>query len=88
MDVLFDGRSFRHFSSPRIQTRHTHGTGCTLSAAITANLAVGLSIEESVMRAKRYITTAIEHSLNIGQGVGPTNHFYELYQKAGVDVVE
>ncbi len=88
VDVLYDGNSFKHFTSPRIETKHTHGTGCTLSAAIAANLAIGLPVEEAVLRAKRYITNAIEHGLAIGKGVGPTHHFYELYKKAGMQVVE
>ncbi|MDP3487454.1 MAG: bifunctional hydroxymethylpyrimidine kinase/phosphomethylpyrimidine kinase [Bacillota bacterium] len=86
VDVLFDGTCFRHFSSPRIYTTNTHGTGCTLSAAIAANLANRLPIIEAVQRAKQYITTAIEHSFRIGKGVGPVHHFYDLYQKAGLKV--
>jgi hydroxymethylpyrimidine/phosphomethylpyrimidine kinase len=79
-DLLYDGREFLRFSSPRIQTKNTHGTGCTLSSAIAANLALGLPIERAVEKAKAYVTTAIEHSLSIGKGHGPTHHFYELYQ--------
>jgi hydroxymethylpyrimidine/phosphomethylpyrimidine kinase len=83
-DVLFDGRSFTYLKGRRINTRNTHGTGCTLSAAIASNLAVGCSASEAVSKAKEYITTAIENSLAIGKGVGPTNHFYSLYKKAGI----
>jgi hydroxymethylpyrimidine/phosphomethylpyrimidine kinase len=83
-DVLFDGRDIKYFKSKRINTKNTHGTGCTLSSAIASNLALGYSIAEAVEKAKEYITTAIEHSLSIGKGVGPTNHFYTLYKKAGV----
>jgi hydroxymethylpyrimidine/phosphomethylpyrimidine kinase len=79
-DLLYDGRAERRFSSPRIQTKNTHGTGCTLSSAIASNLALGFPIEEAVEKAKRYITVAIEHSLSIGRGHGPTHHFYELYK--------
>ena len=68
----------------RVPTKNTHGTGCTLSSAIAANLARGMSAPEAVKAAKRYITVAIEHALPIGKGVGPTHHFYELYQKAGL----
>lgn len=83
-DVLYDGKSIIYFRSNRINTKNTHGTGCTLSSAIASQLALGLSVNESVKKAKEYITTAIEHSLDIGHGVGPTNHFYTLYKKAGM----
>lgn len=84
VDLLYDGENIIHFHSERIQTKNTHGTGCTLSSAIAANLALGNTVEHSVKKAKDYITTAIIHSLDIGHGVGPTNHFYELYKKAGI----
>lgn len=83
-DILYDGREFSYFSSMRIATKNTHGTGCTLSSAITANLALGYTLNQAVLRAKEYITIAIEHSLSIGKGVGPTHHFYTLYKKAGL----
>jgi hydroxymethylpyrimidine/phosphomethylpyrimidine kinase len=84
VDVLYDGKEFTYFSTERIITKNTHGTGCTLSSAITSNLALGYSIKEAVSKAKQYITTAIQHSLDIGHGVGPTHHFYELYKKGGM----
>lgn len=84
IDLLSDGQKVKVFKTERVKTKNTHGTGCTLSSAITANLAVGYSLEKSVKLAKDYITTAIKHSLEIGQGVGPTHHFYALYQKAGL----
>ncbi len=84
-DVLLTNGEFIYYTSPRIKTKNTHGTGCTLSSAIASNLALGYSMTEAVKRAKRYITTAIEHSFSIGKGVGPTNHFYELYEKAGLN---
>ncbi|WP_107727568.1 bifunctional hydroxymethylpyrimidine kinase/phosphomethylpyrimidine kinase [Desmospora activa] len=74
-DLLYDGGNFHVFTAPRLHTRHTHGTGCTFSAAITAELAKGHSLLEAVRVAKAYITEAIRHPLNIGQGHGPTNHF-------------
>lgn len=83
-DILYDGREFSYFSSLRIATKNTHGTGCTLSSAITANLALGYSLNEAVSLAKEYITIAIQHSLSIGKGVGPTHHFYTLYKRAGL----
>jgi len=78
VDVLFDGSDFHVFRSPRIDTPHTHGTGCTYAATIAANLAKGYSLVDSVERAKRYVTLAIEHGLAIGSGHGPTDHFYFL----------
>lgn len=84
-DILFNGRDYSYFSSSRIATKNTHGTGCTLSSAITSNLALGYSLNEAVSRAKEYITTAIQHSFSIGKGVGPTHHFYSLYKKAGLN---
>lgn len=83
IDVLFDGKEISYFKSERIDTKNTHGTGCTLSSAITSNLAKGIEIKEAIKKSKEYITIAIKHSLDIGHGVGPTNHFYELYKKGG-----
>lgn len=75
VDVLFDGREFTYFSSERICTRNTHGTGCTFSAAITAQLAKGSSVYDAVNIAKEFIQAAIADPLNIGNGHGPTNHW-------------
>jgi len=84
IDVLFDGKEIIYYDCERIPTKNTHGTGCTLSSAIAANISLGNTMAESVKIAKEYITIAIEHSLDIGKGVGPTNHFYSLYKKAGM----
>lgn len=84
VDILYDGTVFTYYNSPRIDTKNTHGTGCTLSSAIASNLGKGLSIVEAIENAKNYITVAIENSFSIGKGVGPTHHFYELYKKAGL----
>jgi hydroxymethylpyrimidine/phosphomethylpyrimidine kinase len=72
--LLFDGE-FLEFPAERIATRHTHGTGCTYSAAITAFLATGLDLREAVARAKRFITEAIRTNPGLGQGAGPVNHW-------------
>lgn len=85
-DLLFDGHEITYLPSARIATKNTHGTGCTLSSAIAANLGQGLALADAVSKAKAYITIAIEHALPIGHGVGPTHHFYELYRKAGLAV--
>lgn len=79
-DILFDGKSFYSFSTKRIDTKNTHGTGCTFSSAIASNLALELDFYTAVRAAKDYVTMAIEHSLEIGKGHGPTNHFYNLYK--------
>jgi len=73
IDVLHDGKRTHEFWTLRVPVRHTHGTGCQLSAAITANLARGRSLADSVAEAKRFITTAIAHGLAIGKGTGPAN---------------
>ena len=79
VDVLLDGNSEpRLFQAARIDTKNTHGTGCTFSAAIAAQLAQGKSLEDAIQNAKVYITEAIRHGLSIGKGHGPTNHFYFL----------
>jgi hydroxymethylpyrimidine/phosphomethylpyrimidine kinase len=74
VDVLFYGGKFREFVSPRIATRHTHGTGCTFSAAITAGLAAGSNLEDAIAKAKHYITEAIRSNPGLGSGAGPLNH--------------
>lgn len=78
IDVLFDGSEYYEFKGIRIETKNTHGTGCTLSSAITSNLAIGFDIVESILRAKDYIQNAIENSFSLGKGVGPVDHFYKF----------
>ncbi len=73
-DVLYHRGEWMEFTAPRIETRHTHGTGCTFSAAITASLAAGNDLPEAVRRAKRYITEAIRNSPGLGGGAGPLEH--------------
>lgn len=83
-DLFYDGTNFHWIKGERIYTKNTHGTGCTLSSAIAANLARGESLFDAIRHAKHYITLAIKHSLSLGHGNGPTNHFYELYEKANL----
>ncbi|MBR4153443.1 MAG: bifunctional hydroxymethylpyrimidine kinase/phosphomethylpyrimidine kinase [Selenomonadaceae bacterium] len=76
-DYLFDGAG-QWFNGRRIETQNTHGTGCTLSSAIAANLAKGCDLKESVGRAKNYLTGALSTGLNLGKGRGPLNHGFNL----------
>lgn len=77
-DILFDGQEFTEFFSEHIASRNTHGTGCTYSAAIAANLAQGKTVKEAVAVSKKFITEAIRQSLNLGGGIGPLNHFVTI----------
>jgi hydroxymethylpyrimidine/phosphomethylpyrimidine kinase len=81
IDLFFDGTTCEELMSPRIETLHTHGTGCTFSAAITAQLANGMTMRDAVLTAKEFIRAAIEDGLGIGGGHGPTNHW--AYNKRG-----
>jgi len=76
VDVLYDGTTFHAVRAPRIDTPHTHGTGCTYASAIAAHLAHGRDLPTAVEQAKAYVTGAIEHALPLGSGHGPTNHFF------------
>jgi hydroxymethylpyrimidine/phosphomethylpyrimidine kinase len=77
-DLLYDGEKFHTFTSKRIETKNTHGTGCTLASTIAANLAKEMVIMDAVKAAKEYIQKAIEHAddLQIGSGHGPVHHFW------------
>ena len=78
IDVLLDGDVFHEFRAARVKTRHTHGTGCTYSAAVTAGLATGLQLVEAVARAKKFVTLAIQNNPGLGRGQGPLNHWVSL----------
>jgi hydroxymethylpyrimidine/phosphomethylpyrimidine kinase len=77
-DVLCADGAFTLLEAERIETKNTHGTGCTYSAAIATQLGLGKDLGAAIRSAKGYITNAIRYSLNIGGGHGPTNHFYFL----------
>ena len=75
VDLFFDGEVFEELVRERIETKNTHGTGCTFSAALCAFLAKGMSLSASLENSKAFITEAIRNSLEIGKGHGPLNHF-------------
>lgn len=77
-DLLYDGEGITWFYGERVDNPNTHGTGCTLSSAIAANLAKGLSMEEAVKEAKTYITGCLRAGLDLGHGSGPLDHAYKL----------
>jgi hydroxymethylpyrimidine/phosphomethylpyrimidine kinase len=83
-DLFYDGKKFRELSAPRIRTANTHGTGCTFSAAIAANLAKGEKLESAVAHAKSYITQAIRKGFAVGAGHSPVNHFYRFWNEKKV----
>ena len=78
VDTFYDGHEFSELRSARIDTKNTHGTGCTFASAIAASLAKGTPMLEAVSQAKTYVTEAIRLSYQIGHGHGPLNHFYAL----------
>lgn len=77
-DLLYSGNQIEWFKGKRIDNPNTHGTGCTLSSAIAANLAKGFDLETSVKRAKDYISRALADMLDLGKGSGPMNHAFDL----------
>ena len=87
-DVLYDGSTMETLTAPRIDTRNTHGTGCTYASALAAHLAHGRMPSEAANRAKQYVTAAIRHALPLGSGHGPTNHFFHLDPEAALVSVE
>ncbi len=82
-DLLFDGERMIELSAPRVQTRNTHGTGCTLSASIAALLAHGAEPVEAIRRAKAYLTEALRQAdrLQVGSGHGPVHHFHAWWHR-------
>jgi hydroxymethylpyrimidine/phosphomethylpyrimidine kinase len=79
VDLLFAGGEFFEFRTPRLDTRHTHGTGCTFASAVAAHLALGYAIADATERAQRYVAGAIRSGLPIGRGHGPLDHFWNSH---------
>jgi hydroxymethylpyrimidine/phosphomethylpyrimidine kinase len=77
-DLLFDGKSMAWWEDDRIETRHTHGTGCTLASAIACGLAQGLAVEAAVSRARDYVRLALSTAPGFGRGHGPLNHAHTV----------
>ncbi|MGK7924718.1 MAG: bifunctional hydroxymethylpyrimidine kinase/phosphomethylpyrimidine kinase [Spirulina sp.] len=86
VDVWFDGESWEILHTETVDTPNTHGTGCTLSAAIAANLAKGQDPLAAVCNAKDYVTRALQYALEIGTGTGPVGHFFPLLTRTNVDL--
>ncbi len=86
VDILFDGARFMRFTALRIDTRNLHGTGCSLSSAVAAGLALGRNLDDAVREAKTWLTDAIAHAdqLNIGHGAGPVHHFFAMWRRPTV----
>ncbi len=78
IDVLYWKNEIRRYSAPRVETRHTHGTGCTYSAAITAGLAKGMDLPQAIQTAKKFVSMAIQSAPGLGRGCGPVNHHVTL----------
>jgi hydroxymethylpyrimidine/phosphomethylpyrimidine kinase len=83
-DVFFDGAGLEVFIGDRVKPNNTHGTGCTFSSAIAANLALGRQLRDAVVLAKAYVTEAIRKAYGVGPGRVPLNHFYRMTQPARV----
>ncbi|MCP9962310.1 bifunctional hydroxymethylpyrimidine kinase/phosphomethylpyrimidine kinase [Streptomyces somaliensis] len=83
VDLLTDGREEHWLRAPRLDNRHTHGTGCTLASAIASGLARGLSVPGAVGRAKEYVTGAIAAGFALGGGIGPVDHAWRLRRGSG-----
>ncbi len=78
-DIFFDGQTMTYFEAARIDSKNTHGTGCSLSSALAAQIAQGHSLVEAVKLAKEYVYEGILHAEDLGHGWGPIHHFYKFY---------
>ena len=78
VDLVYDGEVFTDYATDRVIGRHTHGTGCTFSAALASHLALGRSLNEAVPLAQHFVAGAIRHAPGLGRGAGPMNHFWRL----------
>jgi hydroxymethylpyrimidine/phosphomethylpyrimidine kinase len=81
IDLFADGNRILTIAGPRIDTPHTHGTGCTLAAAIVAGLALGLGLYEAVLQAREYLTRSLASAFSVGHGKSPVHHFHDLWKR-------
>jgi hydroxymethylpyrimidine/phosphomethylpyrimidine kinase len=79
IDVFFDGSELRELVAERVDTKNTHGTGCTFASAIAAYLAGGEPLPEAVRKAKSYLTEALRRAFDVGGGHGPVHHFWKWW---------
>jgi hydroxymethylpyrimidine/phosphomethylpyrimidine kinase len=77
VDLLFDGSAMYECRTPRVETRHTHGTGCTFASAVAAELALGRALPDAARLAQHYVAGALAHGIAIGHGRGPLDHFWQ-----------
>ncbi|MBY0030681.1 bifunctional hydroxymethylpyrimidine kinase/phosphomethylpyrimidine kinase [Priestia aryabhattai] len=85
IDLVYDGHTYVEIKHEKMTTKHTHGTGCTFAACVTAELAKGKSVVEAVQTASNFVHYAIKHTLEIGSGHGPTNHWaYGKYFRSNI----
>ena len=80
IDLFYDGQQYHEFGAARVDTKNTHGTGCTFAAAIAASLAKGSAPRQAVAMAKAYVTKAMQMSYPLGHGHGPVHHFFRYWQ--------
>jgi hydroxymethylpyrimidine/phosphomethylpyrimidine kinase len=78
VDLVYDGEVFTDYATARVAGHHTHGTGCTFSAALTSHLALGRSLHDAIPLAQHFVAGAIRHAPGLGRGAGPLNHFWRL----------
>ncbi|MEP0813965.1 MAG: bifunctional hydroxymethylpyrimidine kinase/phosphomethylpyrimidine kinase [bacterium] len=83
VDYFSDGNKVHEIRAPRVDSPHTHGTGCTLSSAIAAFLARGFEVKRSVCEAKHFVSTALRFAVPVGGGISPVHHMHEYYQWGG-----
>ena len=85
-DILVTDQGLEFFDSPRVETRHTHGTGCTLASAVAVGIAQGLTLRDAVVRARDYVRKAIETAPGFGAGHGPLNHAYMVMLDPEIEI--
>jgi hydroxymethylpyrimidine/phosphomethylpyrimidine kinase len=81
IDIAWDGSTIEYFETPRVETRATHGTGCTYSAAIAAHLAQGYRVQEAIEQSKQYLYEALMSAYTVGAGHSPVHHFHQLWNR-------